>query len=905
MGIEVDVGPLEGLSSRSAIELARINQLDRYAGSLPGEVDTHALMLEVLTSDTDIADAQQALVDAIERHAEPPKSHSLGFQGGSATAVIRWMPALNLWHAHRGLERRHWNAFGLGDPFVKNVSIVVEINASTAGLNRRIGGAFVRDSDGSVRLVHRGSIGGGRRGIGKAAFLESYSGRLVEAEEGGETTTFIDIGDVGDPDFLDSLKSFVCTVDEIKRGLARVQPTVWWVNQGATYKEERDGAYIWAPQTTKSGATLQHHKNVLDVRKGDVVIHYSKGIRAIGVAESNGAPEARPSELPTEKWGAEGYIARVRHFELASPIAFDVLPAELRKKANGPFTSAGAVTKSYLSPLSAPLSEYLRTTMTIRWPDDSPWAQPSGRLVAVFVGSGSQSNFAFSRDKGRWGWKKDHADYARIQAGDTLLFASGYSGGSPRATLDKFLQHKLELVAVGTITSTVAEESSPFWPDEVDGVLYPYRLSFETLEFTHGVSIELLDAEYGGSVAEAVRLSATGGGRGVVVDIKNQKTIAPPEPTGTLADVVTDFASKLSDSGLDYGSRHLELARSFVVSLATKRFVLLTGLSGSGKTRIAQGFGQWLGRDCYKVIAVRPDWSGPDDLMGYENGLSPTKDGRHAWTVPAAMEFMLSALRRPDRPHLLLLDEMNLAHVERYFADVLSGMESGEAVIPDLRLDDDGEWRLPSGGNTHRPFPSNLFVVGTVNIDETTYMFSPKVLDRANTIEFRVLTEDLNVTTSPLEAVEEGTQGLIRRFALSAAETVEPGSGHDELAGYLRGLHEVLSNLNREFGHRTFFESLRFGGLLELAGNPDVLMALDLQVLQKILPRIHGSARQATDPLNRLGQWCFQGPKDYVPADGFDAAEKQEGVPALPLSFDKVRRMAKRLRENHFVSFAE
>src|SRR4029079_17596463 len=101
--------------------------------------------------------------------------------------------------------------------------------------------------------------------------------------------------------------------------------------------------------------------------------------------------------------------------------------------------------------------------------------------------------------------------------------------------------------------------------------------------------------------------------------------------------------------------------------------------------------------------------------------------GRAAWSVPAPMAFMLKALEDPEHPYLLLLDEMNLAHVERYFADVLSGMESGHACLPNLARGGDGLWRQRAGAMSTVVFPRNLWIVGTVNVDETTYMFSPKV----------------------------------------------------------------------------------------------------------------------------------------------------------------------------------
>ena len=156
------------------------------------------------------------------------------------------------------------------------------------------------------------------------------------------------------------------------------------------------------------------------------------------------------------------------------------------------------------------------------------------------------------------------------------------------------------------------------------------------------------------------------------------------------------------------------------------------------------------------VAAVRPDWTGAEALFGYEDGLKPVVEGRAAWLVPAPLEFMLKACADTQHPYLLLLDEMNLAHVERYFADALSGMESGEPCLPNLVRGPDGLWRTKPGAPTRVPFPRNLWLVGTVNVDETTYMFSPKVLDRATTFEFRVATEDLQLRHASRHGAQSG-----------------------------------------------------------------------------------------------------------------------------------------------------
>jgi energy-coupling factor transporter ATP-binding protein EcfA2 len=391
-------------------------------------------------------------------------------------------------------------------------------------------------------------------------------------------------------------------------------------------------------------------------------------------------------------------------------------------------------------------------------------------------------------------------------------------------------------------------------------------------------------------------------------------------PRPDLAAVVSDFATKLRDAHLTFGDggRHEAFVRDFVVSLATKQLVILTGLSGSGKTQIALQFGRWLSGgddERYRVVPVRPDWTGAEALFGYEDALrEPSEDGRRAWHVPGPLEFMLRAARDPDHPYLMVLDEMNLAHVERYFADVISGMESGEPCLPNLREEEDGVWRRVPGADPKLPFPDNLFVAGTVNVDETTYMFSPKVLDRANTLEFRVETDDLKADLRKPEDCPPGGPALVRGFLEVATDEDrhldDPPPEQQRFVRRVKDLHRELDE-GFSFGHRVLYEALRFAALHREAGGDSMEEALDLQVLQKVLPRVHGSRRRVEPVLRTLGRFCWDlqaGGGGDGAADGFDPADPpppEADEPVLERSFDKVRRMTERLRTNQFVSFTE
>jgi 5-methylcytosine-specific restriction protein B len=379
----------------------------------------------------------------------------------------------------------------------------------------------------------------------------------------------------------------------------------------------------------------------------------------------------------------------------------------------------------------------------------------------------------------------------------------------------------------------------------------------------------------------------------------------------SLEEAVQAFAAALKRCFVDFGVRHDELVAAFVASLITKPLVILTGLSGSGKTQIGMRFGEWLGANRCYIAAVRPDWTGAESLFGYEDGLKEATNGRAAWNVPGPLEFMLNAARDPQHPYLLLLDEMNLAHVERYFADVLSGMESGQECLPNLLRDADGVWRVPVGAPSRIRFPRNLWIVGTVNVDETTYMFSPKVLDRANTFEFRVSQEDLSGDAKKPVACEPGDAALIRGLLNLAVDDgwqhKNPPSYKDELDRRLRQLHGLLARHSLEFGHRAFYEAHRFGAFGEAAGLDGIGATLDRIIVQKVLPRIHGSRRRLEPSILGLMQFCRDLP-DECDSDEKLAAlnvDVLEERPALPLAYDKLARMLKSLRANQFVSFTE
>ena len=431
---------------------------------------------------------------------------------------------------------------------------------------------------------------------------------------------------------------------------------------------------------------------------------------------------------------------------------------------------------------------------------------------------------------------------------------------------------------------------------------------FSSYDFSKDLSDEQLTKDLDAIIAEYQDLMET-----EPTPVVASRGKSPAKPILDPAAMANSFSDALKNSNVDFGAEHNQRIQAFIASLLTKPFVILTGLSGSGKTQIAIRFGEWLGADRLYVAAVRPDWTGAEALFGYEDALRPSAEGRAAWALPSPLKFLLKAVEDPQNPYVLLLDEMNLAHVERYFADVLSGMESGQPCLPNLVCESDGNWRLKPNAPEQVIFPNNVFVIGTVNVDETTYMFSPKVLDRANTFEFRVRTEDLVGNYNKPVQCEEGGLGLAQGF-LEIARNFDwhkdqPYSKEKDLSGYLREVHQILSPHGFEFGHRVYYESQRFASMYGAAGATSVEEVLDRILIQKILPRLHGSRRRLEVLMKGLAQFCFDlsMPSDEKGSHAmtFDPDDKEIADSALPISFHKLSRMLRGLRANQFTSFTE
>ncbi len=363
-----------------------------------------------------------------------------------------------------------------------------------------------------------------------------------------------------------------------------------------------------------------------------------------------------------------------------------------------------------------------------------------------------------------------------------------------------------------------------------------------------------------------------------------------------------EFLKALYASNLQFNSY---IVKRFISSLTTKPFVILTGLSGSGKTKLAQSFIQWIceSEAQFKIVPVGADWINREPLLGYPNGLNANE-----YVMPdnGVLQLMIGASKDENQgqPYFLVLDEMNLSHVERYFSDFLSIMESDDSI----KLYSGGERKSTDGYMIPQKisWPKNLFIIGTVNIDETTYMFSPKVLDRANVIEFRLDEKDLHhFLSSPLKVDLAKLEGLGSSMASSFLELAQETetSPNTELNYTLLEFFKELKVIGAEFGYRSAYEiHLLFAQLSKLSTTLSTDDKIDFSVMQKLLPKLHGSRSKIVKSLEALMKLCL---KD---ANQFNIAQLENVDPInikYNVSFDKLKRMYNNALNNGFTSYAE
>lgn len=305
----------------------------------------------------------------------------------------------------------------------------------------------------------------------------------------------------------------------------------------------------------------------------------------------------------------------------------------------------------------------------------------------------------------------------------------------------------------------------------------------------------------------------------------------------------------------------------------------------------------------YKIVPVGANWTENRHVLGFYNVITEEYNETPSYSLIKAAKNDIGS------PYFLILDEMNLSHVERYFADFLSAIESGQPIP--LYSNDDENYELD--------IPDNLLIVGTVNVDETTYMFSPKVLDRANTIEFPTMAakeymnsdfkefdfKNINYLMNPLEDLDVRNMNVYDLKDIFMFINCSEGNLWDVLSNELDLFQSILKKINFDFGFRVINEILRFMFVSwRYEDSPQNWenweRYFDAQVKQKILPKLHGSQKAIGQTINELFNACLIERKNNADARLVDLTKNDC---RYYTSAVKLQNMAKILSNQRYVSF--
>jgi hypothetical protein len=277
------------------------------------------------------------------------------------------------------------------------------------------------------------------------------------------------------------------------------------------------------------------------------------------------------------------------------------------------------------------------------------------KSLVVYVGQSGIENYAYGLEKGIWGFKPKKSPPNDLSPGDWIVFGRGFTGGAPRTTEGKWMQHSLEEIAFARITSGLVHGAAPEWPDENRSGITTYseRLRFDSPIRQRQVRLsDIRPIE----IAKALRRSAISGkgylilaGTNPTVETDAPPTALPPPPPPSISpdEILSEIENYIRARGFNFDTAVLH---TLYASLRAKPFVILAGNSGTGKSRLARLFAESIGANTsngqFRMIPVRPDWNDSSDLLGY---FDLNGDFRPGHLIPA----LLLAHDQPDKPFCL------------------------------------------------------------------------------------------------------------------------------------------------------------------------------------------------------------------------------------------------------------
>lgn len=384
--------------------------------------------------------------------------------------------------------------------------------------------------------------------------------------------------------------------------------------------------------------------------------------------------------------------------------------------------------------------------------------------------------------------------------------------------------------------------------------------------------------------------------------------------------------------------------RDYLTALRTKPFMLLAGISGTGKSRIVRKLAQatttqkydndedrWKDNrpENFELIQVKPNWHNSMDVVGFYSNIS------RKYEFTPFVEFIVKAWQHKDTPYFLCLDEMNLAPVEEYFAEFLSAIESrstdkngdyitdpiikpfknfgekeGKAMLIQLLGDADPIDKNPMAVHFYEKgltLPPNLMVMGTVNMDETTFSFSRKVLDRAMSVEMNEVDYDkfLSGESEQFPLLTDMNELLVNRPQRAAEVTEEIES--DKVVAYLKDVNTLMEGTPFKLGYRAANEAMLYVAACKKFAGSDYALAnaLDEFTLMKILSRIEGddSRLGIADDDPRIATLGIETSEQHTSLLTCLKSIVHKHIGASSETEKKIDQMCNTLEREHFVSY--
>lgn len=298
---------------------------------------------------------------------------------------------------------------------------------------------------------------------------------------------------------------------------------------------------------------------------------------------------------------------------------------------------------------------------------------------------------------------------------------------------------------------------------------------------------------------------------------------------------------------------------NYYLCLKTKPFLILAGKSGTGKSKLVKLFGEAINATSsngrYRIISVRPDWNDSSELFGYIN----INDNFVPGVLTSIIDEASKSANR-NKPYFVCLDEMNLARVEHYLSEYLSIIESRHfnkegRIITDRIFPKN---YLPHGNKySQLTIPENIYLIGTVNMDDTTFAFSRKVLDRVNTVEFsEVRLEELDFIDDTIDPIPVDNSIFKTKFITIKDALAVDREYVIKINSKIIEINNILAAANQHFGYRVRDEIIFYMLENKLNNLLDEDLAFDYQILQKILPTISGSDYMIKQILIQLYNFC-------------------------------------------------